>query len=57
MSPRSASHPAHSMESISNIFRVVGLASSGRPIQRVRFRWDMLLQFFERAAPAVVGME
>jgi transposase len=26
-------------------------------VQRVRFRRDTLLQFFERAAPAVVGME
>ncbi|AVA25757.1 IS110 family insertion sequence transposase domain-containing protein (plasmid) [Rhizobium sp. NXC24] len=27
------------------------------PVQKVRFRRDTLLQFFERAAPAIVGME
>ncbi len=35
-----------------NIFHVVGLDSSGQPVQRARFRRDTLLQFFERAAPA-----
>lgn len=40
-----------------NIFHVVGLDAAGQPVQRVRFRRDTLLQFFERAAPAVVGME
>nr|WP_247882131.1 IS110 family transposase [Brucella intermedia] len=40
-----------------NIFHVVGLGSEGVPVQKVRFRRDTLLQFFERAAPAIVGME
>ncbi len=40
-----------------NIFHVVGLDISGQPVQRARFRRDTLLQFFERAAPAIVGME
>ncbi len=40
-----------------NIFHVVGLESDGVPVQNVRFRRDTLLQFFERTAPAVVGME
>jgi len=40
-----------------NIFQVVGLGSDGVPVQKVRFRRDTLLQFFERAAPAIVGME
>ena len=40
-----------------NIFHVVGLGSDGVPVQKVRFRRDTLLQFFERAAPAIVGME
>lgn len=40
-----------------NIFHVVSLDGSGRPVQRVRFRRDTLLQFFERATPAIVGME
>lgn len=40
-----------------NIFQVVGLGSDGVPIQKVRFRRDTLLQFFDRAAPAIVGME
>ncbi len=40
-----------------NVFHVVGLDGSGQPVQRARFRRDTLLQFFERAAPAIVGME
>jgi len=40
-----------------NIFHVVGLGSDGAPVQKVRFRRDTLLQFFEQAAPAIVGME
>lgn len=42
---------------IGNIFHVVGLGSDGVPVQKVRFRRDTLLQFFARAAPAIVGME
>ncbi len=40
-----------------NIFHVVGLGSDGSPVQKVKFRRDTLLQFFERATPAVVAME
>ena len=40
-----------------NIFHVVGVDPAGKPIQRVRVRRETLLQFFERAAPAIVGME
>jgi transposase len=40
-----------------NIFHVVGLDAFGAPIQRASFRRDTLLQFFQRAAPTVVGME
>ncbi|MBP2613439.1 IS110 family transposase, partial [Agrobacterium pusense] len=40
-----------------NIFHVVGPGNDGVPVQKVRFRRDTLLQFFERAAPAIVGME
>ncbi|WP_296577925.1 IS110 family transposase [Phreatobacter sp.] len=40
-----------------NIFHVVGVDASGKPTQRVRFRRETLLQFFERAEPAIVGME
>ena len=40
-----------------NVFHVVGLDASGQPIQKVKFRRDTLLQFFEAAAPAIVGME
>lgn len=40
-----------------NIFHVVALESDGTVVQRVRFRRDTLLQFFQRAAPAIVGME
>jgi len=40
-----------------NIFHVVGVGVSGQPVQKVRFRRETLLQFFERAAPALIGME
>jgi transposase len=40
-----------------NIFHVVGLDATGQPIQRARFRRETLLVFFERATPAIVGME
>ncbi len=40
-----------------NLFHVVGLDTSGAVIQRLKFRRDTLLTFFERAARAVVGME
>lgn len=40
-----------------NIFHIVGLDEAGKPIQRIRVRRDTLLQFFERARPAIVGME
>jgi transposase len=40
-----------------NIFHVVGMDELGHPIQKVRFKRDTLLQFFERASPALIGME
>jgi transposase len=40
-----------------NIFHIVGVNATGAPIQRVRCRRDTLMQFFQRAAPAIVGME
>jgi transposase len=40
-----------------NIFHIVGVDATGVPIQRVRCRRDTLMQFFQRAAPAIVGME
>jgi len=40
-----------------NVFHVVGLDDRGAVIQRVRFRRDTLLAFFERAARTLVGME
>jgi len=40
-----------------NLFHVVGLDATGEPIQKVTFRRETLLQFFERAAPVRVGME
>ncbi|HEX6609831.1 MAG TPA: IS110 family transposase [Hyphomicrobiaceae bacterium] len=39
------------------VFHVVGLDQGGHPIQSARFRRDTLLQFFQRAQPALVGME
>src|SRR4051794_35841042 len=40
-----------------NIFHVVGLDERGAVVQRVRFRRDTLLTFFERAQRSIVGME
>jgi transposase len=59
MPPRNMPRPAavYGIDIGKNIFHVVGLGSDGVPVQKVRFRRDTLLQFFERAAPAIVGME
>jgi transposase len=40
-----------------NVFHVVATDATGQPVHKARFRRDTLLQFFERAAPAIVGME
>ena len=40
-----------------NVFHVVGTDRSGQIIQRAKFRRDTVLSFFERAMPAIVGME
>jgi transposase len=40
-----------------NLFHVVGLDSCGAVVQRVKFRRETLLSFFERAGRSVVGME
>ena len=40
-----------------NVFHVVGLDDRAQSIQKAKFRRDTLLQFFERAAPTLVGME
>lgn len=39
------------------MFHVVGLDGSGAIVQPVKFRRETLLQFFERAARTLVGME
>lgn len=39
------------------VFHVVGLDAAGHPTQKVTFRRETVLQFFERAAPTIVGME
>jgi len=59
MSPRNAPRLAtvYGVDTGKNVFHVVGLESGGEPVQRARFRRDTLLQFFEHAAPAIVGME
>ncbi len=58
MSPRNAPRPAavYGVDIGQNIFHVVGLDSDGKSVQRVRFRRDTLMKFFDRAAPAIVGM-
>lgn len=40
-----------------NVFHVVGVDATGQPVQKVRFKRDTLLQFFDRAEPALIGME
>lgn len=40
-----------------NIFHVVGVDQSGQLLRRMKFRRETLLAFFDRAAPALVGME
>jgi transposase len=40
-----------------NIFHVVGTDPTGNVVQRLKFRRDTLLAFFERAERAIVGME
>lgn len=40
-----------------NLFHVVGVDTAGHVIQRAKFRRETLLTFFERADPAIVGME
>jgi transposase len=40
-----------------NVFHVVGTDQAGSIVQRVKFRRETLLAFFERAEPALVGME
>ena len=40
-----------------NIFHVVGADETGALVKRVKFRRQTLLTFFERAEPALVGME
>ncbi len=40
-----------------NVFHVVGTDQAGNIIQRVKFRRDTVLAFFQQAAPALVGME
>lgn len=59
MSPRNTPRPAavYGVDIGKNFFHVVGLDSDGKPVQRVRFRRDTLMKFFERAALAIVGME
>jgi transposase len=40
-----------------NLFHVVGVDAAGNMIQKAKFRRETVLTFFERAGPAVVGME
>lgn len=40
-----------------NVFHLVGTDAAGKPVQTATFRRETLLQFFECAAPAIVGME
>ena len=40
-----------------NLFHDCGLDAAGTQVQRATFRRETLVQFFERAAPTVVGME
>jgi len=59
MPTRNAPRPAavYGIDIGKNVSHVVGPDRGGEPVQRVRFRRETLLKFFERAAPAIVGME
>lgn len=58
MKQRNLPKPAHvfGIDIGKNLFHVVGVDLSGQPIQKAKFRRETLLQFFERAEPAIVGM-
>lgn len=40
-----------------NLFHVVGTDQTGSVVQRVKFRRETLLAFFERSEPVLIGME
>ncbi len=40
-----------------NIFHVVSVDVGGNPVQKIKFKRETLLQFFECAEPALIGME
>lgn len=40
-----------------SVFHVVGTDADGSPVQKVKFRRAVLLQFFGHADPALIGME
>lgn len=40
-----------------NVFHIVGLDDRGAVVQRVKFRRDTMLTFFERAGRTLIGME
>ena len=54
---KSRDAPVYGIDLGKNIFHVAGTDAAGNVVQRVRFRRDTLLAFFEHAAPAIVGME
>ncbi len=39
------------------VFHVVGADTSGEIVQRAKFRREIVLAFFQRANPTLVGME
>ena len=39
-----------------NVFHVVGTDQTGSVVQRVKFRRETLLAFFERSEPLLIGM-
>jgi transposase len=59
MTQRNKPKPAHvfGIDIGKNIFHVVSIDATGLPVQKVRFKRETLLQFFERAEPALIGME
>ena len=40
-----------------NLFHIIGTDAAGNVVQKAKFRRDTVLAFFERAKPAIVGME
>jgi transposase len=53
--PRNA--PVYGVDIGKNVFHVVGTDTAGEIMQRAKFGRETVVRFFQRAAPAIIGME